>query len=209
MKILLGTTNRSKAEMFRAYLRGTEAELLTLTDLGLTAEPEEIGKTPAENAAIKAKFYGRYFERVICGDSGLYFDGLPLDDARQPGLSVRSPQGRRLNDEEMTAYYAALAASFGGCVTACYLSAYAVYCAGKVFTCSESWEEAMQGAFCLVDTPSPIRHPGWPLDSLSKEPDSGLYFTERTVRQLTADNAVLESRNMRVREFLIGSLGLE
>ncbi len=208
MKILLGTTNRSKAEMFLAYLRGTEAEMLTLSDLDLKAEPEEAGRTPEENAAIKARFYGKYYERVICGDSGLYLDGLPLDDARQPGLSVRSPQGKRLNDEEMTAYYAALAASLGGRVTACYLSAYAAYCAGKVYTCVETWEEALQGAFYLVDTPSPVKHPGWPLDSLSKDPATGLYFTERTVRQLTADNAVLEGRNLRVREFLINSFGL-
>ena len=145
---------------------------------------------------------------MICGDSGLYFDGLPLDDARQPGLTVRSPQGKRLNDEEMTAYYAALAASLGGCLTACYLSAYAAYCAGSVSTCSETWEEAMQGAFWLVDTPSPITHPGWPLDSLSKDPKSGLYFTERTVKELTADNAVLEGRNMRVREFLKDAFAL-
>ena len=50
----------------------------------------------------KAKFYGQYFEVVICNDSGLYFEELALDDVRQPGLNVRTPmQMDRLSDEEM------------------------------------------------------------------------------------------------------------
>lgn len=57
------------------------------------------------NAVLKARFYGGYFDRVICNDSGLYLDGLALDDERQPGLNIRSPRGKRLDDEEMIEYY--------------------------------------------------------------------------------------------------------
>ena len=95
MRILLGTTNPSKVKRFSDLLKGYDVEFVTLKDLAITDEPEE-------NAIAKAKFYGQYFEVVICNDSGLYFEELALDDVRQPGLNVRTPmQMDRLSDEEM------------------------------------------------------------------------------------------------------------
>ena len=95
MRILLGTTNPSKVKRFSDLLKGYDVEFVTLKDLAITDEPEE-------NAIVKAKFYGQYFEVVICNDSGLYFEELALDDVRQPGLNVRTPmQMDRLSDEEM------------------------------------------------------------------------------------------------------------
>ena len=117
MEILLGTTNPSKVGYFESILQGTGLTFVTLRDLGVTDEPEECGASPEENARIKADFYYRFAlqETVICVDSGLYFDALPLDDPRQPGLHVRTPGGRpRLDDEEMIAYYAALSHELGG-----------------------------------------------------------------------------------------------
>ena len=102
MRILLGTTNPSKVKRFSDLLKGYDVEFVTLKDLAITDEPEENGITPEENAIAKAKFYGQYFEVVICNDSGLYFEELALDDVRQPGLNVRTPmQMDRLSDEEM------------------------------------------------------------------------------------------------------------
>ena len=102
MRILLGTTNPSKVKRFSDLLKGYDVEFVTLKDLAITDEPEENGTTPEENAIAKAKFYGQYFEVVICNDSGLYFEELALDDVRQPGLNVRTPmQMDRLSDEEM------------------------------------------------------------------------------------------------------------
>ena len=91
MRILLGTTNPSKVKRFSDLLKGYDVEFVTLKDLAITDEPEENGTTPEENAIAKAKFYGQYFEVVICNDSGLYFEELALDDVRQPGLNVRTP----------------------------------------------------------------------------------------------------------------------
>ena len=84
MRILLGTTNPSKVKRFSDLLKGYDVEFVTLKDLAITDEPEENGTTPEENAIAKAKFYGQYFEVVICNDSGLYFEELALDDVRQP-----------------------------------------------------------------------------------------------------------------------------
>lgn len=109
MKVLIGTTNPSKVNRFKYLLNGYDIEFLTLKDINILDEPEETGTTPEENAIMKAKFYGRYFDVVICNDSGLYFDEIALDDVRQPGLNIRTPMNsHRLSDEEMIDYYSKL-----------------------------------------------------------------------------------------------------
>ncbi|MCD8126796.1 MAG: non-canonical purine NTP pyrophosphatase [Clostridiales bacterium] len=113
MDILIGTTNPSKVKRFASLLNGYDVALHTLQELCITEEPEETGSTPEENALQKAAFYGRFSDYVICNDAGLYFDGLPMRDPRQPGLHVRSPQGARLDDEEMITYYSSLIRSLG------------------------------------------------------------------------------------------------
>ena len=84
MKVLMGSTNPSKIEYYTKLLAAYPVTVLSLTDLNITSEPEEGGKTPEENAVIKAKYYGKFFETVICNDSGLYLDAFPIDDSRQP-----------------------------------------------------------------------------------------------------------------------------
>ena len=90
MTVLIGTTNPSKVERFKSLLSDCNLTFYTLKDLKITEEPEEKGRTPEENAIRKAKFYGKYFDRVICNDAGLYLDGLSLDDPRQPGWPLDS-----------------------------------------------------------------------------------------------------------------------
>lgn len=41
-------------------------------------------------------------------------------------------------------------------------------------------QHAREHAFLMVDTSHAKRHPGWPLDSLSIVPETGLYFVEET-----------------------------
>lgn len=55
-KILIGTTNPSKVKRFEAMLADYDAAFCTLSDLGITEEPEEQGATPEENAVLKAAF---------------------------------------------------------------------------------------------------------------------------------------------------------
>mgnify|MGYP000909182674 FL=1 len=163
MKVLIGTTNPSKADWLGGLI-GAGTELLTLGDVNISAEPSETGATPAENAAIKAEFYGKTFQPVVCHDSGLYFAELALDDPRQPGLHVRTPNGRArfCNDEEMLAYYAALVHYLGGAATAMYLNGFAVFADGKLSTFAFRREDAAHAAFIMTDKPSASRHPGWP-----------------------------------------------
>lgn len=211
MKVLLGTTNPSKVKRFEELLNGCDIEFCTLRDLGIDHEPKEIGKTPEENAVIKANFYGQFFDAVICNDSGLYFDALPLDDSRQPGLNIRTPQGgRRLNDEEMITYYSELVHSLGGKVLAYYLDGIAVYNHGRVFSFMENSESTKGSAFYMVDKPSEKRHIGWPLDSLSLNRNTLTYFVDKGNNKYdtTKENIMLGEYRKRLIQFLTGALGI-
>ena len=178
MQILLGTTNPSKAKYFAQLLVGADVELITLADLGIAQEPEECGKTPEENAKIKAKFYGQYAPYVICADSGLYFDDLAMEDPRQPGLNVRTPGGcARLDDEGMIAYYTALSREMGGKALAYYVDGCAVQAGDAVHGFQATREEAMSWAFYMRDEVSRWRREGWPLDTISQDLD-GYWFLD-------------------------------
>lgn len=209
MKVLIGTTNPAKVKRFAEFLPDCGIEFLTLKDLGITDEPRETGSDPEQNARIKAAFYGQFCDRVICNDSGLYFDCLPLDDPRQPGLNIRTPQGRRLDDEEMIVYYGALIESLGGKVLAYYLDGIAVYREGQV----ESWldEQGKTAAFYMVSRPSENRHPGWPLDSLSVNRNTMTYFVDHgnNIYDKVEENIMVGRYRQRVVAFLKRALGME
>lgn len=208
MKVLIGTTNPAKVHRFAEFLPDCGIEFLTLKDLNITAEPEEWGSSPEENARIKAAFYGRFCDRVICNDSGLYFDGIPLEDPRQPGLNIRAPQGKRMDDEEMIEYYSGLVRELGGRVLAYYLDGIAVYRQGTIETYLD--EGGRLAAFYLVDKPSPNRHPGWPLDSLSLNRNTGTYFVDKgnNIYDDVEEPIMVGQYHRRVVNFLWGALAL-
>lgn len=206
MKVLIGTTNPSKVNRFKLLLDGCDIEFFTLSDIGVSSEPEEKGSSLEENAIIKAKYYGRFFDTVIANDSGLYFDCLSLDDPRQPGLNIRTPNGcSRMNDEESIKYYSSLIHSLGGKVTAFYLDGFAVFNNGKIF----SFTEEPHDSFYMVDTPSENRHEGWPLDSLSLSKDTGIPFVDRKNDGKTKENVISGEYRAHLISFLKKSLGID
>lgn len=208
MRVLIGTTNPAKVTRFEEFLPDSGIEFLTLRDLNITQEPEELGNTPEENARIKAAFYGRFCDRVICNDSGLYFDSIPMDDPRQPGLNIRAPQGKRLDDEEMIQYYSALVRELGGKVLAYYLDGIAVYREGKIQSFLD--ERGKHAAFYMVETPASQRHPGWPLDSLSINKNTMTYFVDHgnNIYDDVEEQIMVGEYRRRVVEFLKQALGL-
>ena len=207
MKVLLGTTNPSKVKRFEDLLSDYDVEFYTLKDLGVADEPLESGKTPEENAIIKAKFYSSYFDVVICNDSGLYFEELPLDDIRQPGLNIRTPNGRsRLSDEEAIEYYTKLISSLGGKVNAFYMDALAVYNKGEI-TVFPGKETVKTQSFYMVDKVSDKRHEGWPLDSISVNKITNKYLVDLTESE-AKDNIFIGDYRERITNFLTKSLGL-
>lgn len=105
--------------------------------------------------------------------SGLYIDGLP--DNEQPGVHVRMVDGRRLNDDEMTVHYSAIAKRVGGKAIARYSNAICL-----VMGDSEVYEhfgdDISDEAFYIVGNPHPKRVEGFPLDCLSVSIKKEIYY---------------------------------
>jgi XTP/dITP diphosphohydrolase len=88
--ILIATTNAGKLREIRQILGDLPIELQTLRDLPDKPEPEETGRTFAENALLKARYYGTQHRIItIAEDSGLAIDALSgrpgVASARYPG----------------------------------------------------------------------------------------------------------------------------
>lgn len=116
MKLLFGTGNQAKLSAMKSRLEKTGIELIGLSDLRAEGkripEVSENGRTPLENARLKAlAYYEAFHIPVFSCDSGLYFDHVP--DEVQPGVHVRNVNGKCLSDEEMVEYYASLVRQYG------------------------------------------------------------------------------------------------
>lgn len=129
-----------------------------------------------ENARSKALAYYQVFQQPLFScDSGLYFKGLP--EECQPGVHVRRRQGKRLNDDEMTAWYAHLANTYGT-ITAYYVNAICyIKDAEHIYESDDVslWSQP----FHIVSTPHEKKVSGFPLDRISKNVQTGLYFYDQ------------------------------
>ncbi len=76
LKIVVATNNAHKVEELSAMFEG-KVELLSLKDVGIQIDPEENGKTYAENAFIKAEAVTHFTSLpVMSDDSGIEIDEL-------------------------------------------------------------------------------------------------------------------------------------
>lgn len=186
IKLLYGTTNKAKITVMENAVRELGIELISLNDLNCELPViVENGKTPLENAEIKARAYYEAFHiPVLSCDSGLYFD--ELSDEEQPGIHVRRVNGRELSDEEMTKYYASLARKHGGKLTGRYRNAIYFILDEKSHYSSMDMSIATE-PFMLVSTPHPKRVEGFPLDSLSKDIRTGEYYYDLEEREVSSN----------------------
>jgi len=174
MKLIYGTTNKSKIEFMQRRVEHLGIEILSLTDVSAPKlHIEENGSSPLENARIKTlAYYDTLKMPLFSADSGLYIDGL--DDARQPGINVRGP-GDHMNDDEALVHYSALAEEMGGHMVARYKNAICLILGdGQVH--EYMGDDIASKPFLLVSKPHRIRKEGFPLDSLSVHIESGEYF---------------------------------
>jgi XTP/dITP diphosphohydrolase len=96
-RLLVATTNRHKVEEIRTLLAGVPVELVTLADLPPIDEPEEAGRTFAENARAKALHYAAVSGLpTVAEDSGLEVDALGgapgVESARYGGAGASYPE---------------------------------------------------------------------------------------------------------------------
>ena len=186
MKLLYGTTNQAKLNLMRSAVEPLGIEIVGLSDLcNLIPEVDESGKSPLENAELKARAYYKAFGiPVFSCDSGLYFDGL--DESEQPGIYVRRVNGQELTDEEMTEYYAGLSAKHGGSLIGRYRNAIYLILDDKRHYSSMDMSIATE-PFILSSVPHEKSVEGFPLDRLSKDIKSGEYYYDMKSPTLTSD----------------------
>ena len=101
MKLLIATHNPSKINEFKAFLAPLNQygiEILTLSDLSITDEPEETGATFAENAEIKAHYYAKKSGLpVLADDGGFEIDALD----GEPGVKSNRWLGYKATDQQL------------------------------------------------------------------------------------------------------------
>ena len=184
MKILYGTTNKGKLQAMEKSVRQLDIEIIGLNDLKCKLPLiEECGRTPLENAEIKARAYFEAFHMpVFSCDSGLYFD--ELTDEEQPGIHVRRVNGKELNDDEMIQYYSTLAGKYGGKITGCYRNAIYFILDEDHHYSSMDMSIATE-PFVLVTKPHVKRVEGFPLDSLSIDIETGKYYYDIEVKDVS------------------------
>ena len=179
MKLLYGTGNPAKLESMRRALADLPVfiEILGLRDMGREAPVvSETGKSPLENARQKALAYYDFYQMpVFSCDSGLYFEGLP--DEVQPGVHVRTVNGKYLNDEKMLGYYAGLAKKYGNLKARYHNAICLVMDREHVYECMD--ESLMSKVFLITASPyAKVLHKGFPIDCLSVDIETGKYFYE-------------------------------
>lgn len=175
-KILFATSNEAKVKRFKDNLLNEGIELLSLKDLDVSLTIEENGTSAIENALIKARTYSDQVDiPVMAMDDSLYLEGVP--EEFQPGLFVRRVNGKSLTDEEMIEHYSNLVKNYGhnGKIVARWVYGLAIIYDQKEET--YTWSKTN---FWLVDTPSSIVNPGYPLNSISKSIELDKYFSEMT-----------------------------
>lgn len=206
-RLLLATGNPSKLRLFTHLTDGLAVGVFP-RELDARPAVTEGGRTVAENACRKAKaYYDCSGIPALSGDSGLLLLDLPPDDPQQPGVRIRRiVRGEDTTDQEMLAYYMDLARRHGGRMRAAYQNALCLYAGpDKQWMYIDSPEECAREAFYLTDRPCALRRPGWPLDSLSLDIGTGVYFLERAADP-AADDAALRETASRYRPWLEVSL---
>lgn len=175
MKLLYGTGNQAKLDVMRRQIASLPVELVGLDSMhGEIPQVTEDGNSLTENARKKALAYYEAF-KIPCFscDSGLYFDNVP--EALQPGLHVRTVNGVYLTDDEMLSYYTGLARKYG-MLRARYRHAFCLVL-DEEHIYSVMDDSTSSELFLMTDTPhSAVRRPGFPLDSISIDISTKMYY---------------------------------
>jgi XTP/dITP diphosphohydrolase len=106
LELIVATRNRGKTREIREALKGLSLRISALSDFDEVPEIEEDGKSFAENALKKARFYSKVFGKLtLADDSGLEvyrLNGLPgVYSARYAGERASSRENNRKLLKEM------------------------------------------------------------------------------------------------------------
>lgn len=103
MILLIATHNPAKKNEIKKWIAGEipGIEIVTLDDVGITADPEETGTTFEENAELKAKYYAEKSGLpTLADDGGIVIDALD----GEPGVKSKRWLERDASDQELIDY---------------------------------------------------------------------------------------------------------
>lgn len=96
-KLLIASNNQNKVNEIKQILNGIDIKVVSLEDENLDIDPEENGRTFAENASIKAKaVYDLTKLPVLADDSGLIVELLD----NKPGVYSKRYAGPKATDDD-------------------------------------------------------------------------------------------------------------
>lgn len=95
-KLLIATFNKGKAKDYKNFLKELPMKLVTLSDIGITEEFDEIHNTFEENAKGKAEFYEKLSGLpTLADDSGIEIPFYNME----PGVNTKMWDGVGKNDK--------------------------------------------------------------------------------------------------------------
>lgn len=173
-QVLFGTSNPAKIEYFRSYVEALPIKVLNPSDLGIKLSVEENGRSPQDNAKLKAMAY--YLESMIptiAIDAGLRIEKFP--EEKQPGMYVRRAResGNRKTDEELVEYYSQELDKVGG-------GSWGYWQIGIAFAITERNIKVQEFSLRTYFTSKRSKYltPGAPLSSLMIDAESERYYSE-------------------------------
>ncbi|HLD01400.1 MAG TPA: non-canonical purine NTP pyrophosphatase [Patescibacteria group bacterium] len=100
-KLLIATHNPGKLAEFKNFLSDLPLKLISLTEIGITDDIEEDGKTYEENSKKKALFFAKKSGLPALADDG----GIEIDALNgEPGVRSRRWLGHHATDEELISH---------------------------------------------------------------------------------------------------------
>lgn len=97
-RLLIATTNKGKLKEFQEFLSDLPIELVSLTDVGISQDFEENGKSYEENSEGKAAFYAKLSGLPALSDDG----GVEIDALQgEPGIHSKRWVGEDSTDEKI------------------------------------------------------------------------------------------------------------
>lgn len=177
-EILFATTNPHKKDRFQAYFNTLGLTVISFSDIQNKVEIMEDGKTPEENALIKAMAGYKLTKIPTFGvDYWLYIEGFP--EEIQPGPYVRriyfdgNKKRTEASDDEMLKYYIEKIEALGGRTKGIWTSAI-----GLVVGSNKMYAESYTTDTIFISQKSLNNTPGEPLNSLQIDIKTGRYFTD-------------------------------
>lgn len=173
-KILIGSHNQGKINEIKIFIESLSKNLhiLSLNDLNVDEEPEEIGETFLDNAILKAKFY---FEKIkiptIADDGGLIIPYLN----NEPGVKSKRWLGYAASDEELINYTLERLKEAKDEERIAFLETCVCYYNGENLV----WEQEKVKGY-IAKEPSKNRIKGYPFRSLFIVEEFNKYYDELT-----------------------------